>query len=297
MIDAVTKANQRTVVVLETCAPVLTPWRGGRRRSSRPGTRASPAARRSRACCSATSTPAGACPATFPRARGGPATCGDPRRFPGDGGVVAVQGGRARRLPLVRRAEARRPPTRSATASPTRASATPSCACRGDRVSAPRAQRRPAHRQRRSRSSTSGMPQPAPGVVQPPRQLKGFRKLRLGRARPSGCASALDAALVLLLGRAAGRLGGGARVLPAVGGALLARPAAARAPGAGRGALPEAALGGAGRGDRRRAGVVHAAVAIDAGGDVGVGLVERLGLQQRAGQRLELGAVLGEQRA
>ena len=60
LIAAVAKANPRTVVVLETGGPVLTPWRGRWGRCSRPGTRARRAARRSPGSSSATRSPAAA---------------------------------------------------------------------------------------------------------------------------------------------------------------------------------------------------------------------------------------------
>ena len=65
--------------------------------------RAAPAARPSPACCSATPSPAGRLPATFPHASGDLPTAGDRRRYPGVGGIVQLQGGRAGRLPVVRR--------------------------------------------------------------------------------------------------------------------------------------------------------------------------------------------------
>ena len=59
--------------------------RQGRRRCSRPGTRASRAAPRSRACCSATPTRAAACPPRSRSARPTMPTAGDPEKYPGVG--------------------------------------------------------------------------------------------------------------------------------------------------------------------------------------------------------------------
>ena len=47
--------------------------------------------------------PGGRLPATFPRRAATCPTAGDPRRYPGVNGVVALQRGRAGGLPLVRR--------------------------------------------------------------------------------------------------------------------------------------------------------------------------------------------------
>ena len=93
LIEAVAAANPRTVVVLETGGPVLTPWRDKVAGSWRPGTRARRAARRSRACCSATSTPAGGCPATFPRREARPADRRRPARTPAWASVVDYKEG------------------------------------------------------------------------------------------------------------------------------------------------------------------------------------------------------------
>ena len=75
LIERVAKANPRTIVVLQTGGPVLTPWRNRWRASWRPGTRAQPAARPWPACSSATWTPA---VASRPPSRTAPPTCPPP---------------------------------------------------------------------------------------------------------------------------------------------------------------------------------------------------------------------------
>ena len=97
--------------------------RPGRRRSSRRGTRARSGGPAIAACCSATSIPAAAC-----RPRSRPSDDEPDRRRPGEvpgrRRERRLQGGRPRRLPLVRRERARPRPIPSAPGCRTRRSAT-----------------------------------------------------------------------------------------------------------------------------------------------------------------------------
>ncbi len=85
LIRAVAAANRRTVVVLETGGPVLTPWRGqvaGLLEAWYPGQEGGGAIAR---VLFGDADPGGRLPATFPASPGQEPTAGDPRRYPGVG--------------------------------------------------------------------------------------------------------------------------------------------------------------------------------------------------------------------
>ncbi|MEA2401967.1 MAG: beta-glucosidase [Thermoleophilaceae bacterium] len=88
LIDSVAAANHRTIVVLETAGPVLTPWRDrveGIVESWYPGSAGGTAIAR---VLFGDVDPGGRLPATFPRRAQDLPTAGDPRRYPGVGDVV-----------------------------------------------------------------------------------------------------------------------------------------------------------------------------------------------------------------
>ena len=176
LIEAVAEANPRTVVVLETGGPVLTPWRGKVAAIVEAWYPGQAAARRSPACCSAMWTRAAGCPRRS-RERGPgartPATQRSTRASPAGHGT--------------RRA------CSSAIAGTTRRGAEAGVPVRPRPVvheveAASAARTRPhGHRPRanvgRRRGSTVvqlylGMPS-TQAVPQPPRQLRGYRKVVL----------------------------------------------------------------------------------------------------------------------
>ena len=177
VIDAVTKANRRTVVVLETSAPVLTPWRTRAAaivEAWYPGESGGAAIART---LFGDVDPGGRLPGTFPLREEDLPTHGDPRRFPGTDGVVEYQEGVlvGYRWYDQKRLKVAYPFGHGLSYTRFKYS---KLRIRGDRVSA-----RVRNVGRRTGKTVAqlyvGMPQPAAGVVQPPRQLKGFRKLRL----------------------------------------------------------------------------------------------------------------------
>ena len=103
LIEEVAAANPHTVVVLETGGPVLTPWRdkvAALVEAWYPGQEGGTAIAR---VLFGDVDPGGRLPATFPRSEADLPTAGDPEKYPGVGEQRHLQGGRARRLPLVRR--------------------------------------------------------------------------------------------------------------------------------------------------------------------------------------------------
>jgi beta-glucosidase len=88
LIAAVAAANPRTIVVLETAGPVLTPWRGDVEailEAWYPGMAAGDAVAR---LLFGDADPGGRLPATFPRAERDLPTAGRPARYPGIDGAV-----------------------------------------------------------------------------------------------------------------------------------------------------------------------------------------------------------------
>lgn len=93
LIEAVAAANPRTVVVLETGGPVLTPWRdkvNGLLEAWYPGAQAGPAIAR---VLFGDADPGGRLPATFPKSEDQLPTAGDPEKYPGvDGNAYYKEG-------------------------------------------------------------------------------------------------------------------------------------------------------------------------------------------------------------
>ena len=182
VIDAVARANRRTVVVLETSAPVLTPWR---RRAAAiveawyPGESGGAAIAR---VLFGDVDPGGRLPGTFPRREQDLPTAGDPRRFPGVNGVVEYSEGVlvGYRWYDERKLKVAYPFGHGLSYTRFRYDR---LRIRGNRISA-----RIRNVGRRTGKTVAqlyvGMPEPK-GIVQPPRQLKGYRKIRLkpGKAR------------------------------------------------------------------------------------------------------------------
>ena len=86
-------ANRRTIVVLETAGPVLTPWRnrvGAILETWYPGSAAGETIAR---LLFGDAEPAGRLPATFPASERGLPTAGDRRRYPGVGDTVRYSEG------------------------------------------------------------------------------------------------------------------------------------------------------------------------------------------------------------
>ena len=107
LIERVAAANKRTIVVLETAGPVLTPWRGqveGIVEAWYPGSGGGAAIAR---VLFGDVDPGGRLPATFPRREARPAHGRQPAALPGRRQRRPLLRGRARRLPLVRPARHR----------------------------------------------------------------------------------------------------------------------------------------------------------------------------------------------
>jgi beta-glucosidase len=88
LVEAVAAANPRTIVVLETAGPVLTPWRKrveGIVEAWYPGSAGGEAIAR---VLFGDVDPGGRLPATFPRRARDLPTAGNPRRYPGVDGIV-----------------------------------------------------------------------------------------------------------------------------------------------------------------------------------------------------------------
>ena len=181
LIETIAGANRRTVVVLETGGPVLTPWRGTVAaivEAWYPGAGGGPAIAR---VLFGDVDPGGRLPATFPQTEEHYPYHGDPEAYPGVAEEVKYKEG----VLVGYRwfdAKGHRPAYpfgfgRSYTRfryGPLRV--------RGRRVSftVTNVGRR---RGIEVPQLYLGLPSPAAGVVQPPRQLKGFRKLRLRPGR------------------------------------------------------------------------------------------------------------------
>jgi len=181
LIEEVAAANRKTIVVLETGGPVLTPWRNKVRallEAWYPGEQGGTAIAR---VLFGGADPGGRLPATFPKNEGDIPTAGDPAKYPGLGKDVYYKEGV---LVGYRWYDAKR----IAPAFPF-----------GFGLSYTRFAYRHFRVHRRGvgarvsftvvntgkRRGTDvpqlylGLPQPATGVIQPPKQLKGFRRVTL----------------------------------------------------------------------------------------------------------------------
>src|SRR5207248_5822061 len=93
LIQQVAAANPRTIVVLETGGPVLTPWRGqvkGLLEAWYPGEEGGSAIAR---VLFGDVAPGGRLPATFPQQEGDIPTAGDPEKYPGVAETVKYKEG------------------------------------------------------------------------------------------------------------------------------------------------------------------------------------------------------------
>ncbi len=196
LIARVAKANPRTIVVLQTGGPVLTPWRDkveGIVEAWYPGAAGGSAVAR---VLFGEVDPGGRLPATFPNRAADLPTAGDPRRYPGVNGTVTYSEGvlvgyrwyDARRirpaypfgfgLSYTRFEHGRLHLRSAARALGLRVSLTVRNSGRRTGVAVPQLY--------------LGLPG-APGRLQPPRQLKGFEKLTLRPGHRSRVSFALDA--------------------------------------------------------------------------------------------------------
>jgi beta-glucosidase len=188
LIEAVAAANPNTIVVLETGGPVLTPWRSKVRalvEAWYPGQEGGPAIAR---VLFGDVDPGGRLPATFPRVEGDTPTAGDPEKYPGvneqvfykEGVFVGYRWYDAKRIKPAfafghglsyTRFAYRHLRVKRTSVQRARVTLTVKNVGRRPGVTVPQLY--------------LALPQPAPGVLQPPRQLKGMRKitLRPGKSR------------------------------------------------------------------------------------------------------------------
>jgi beta-glucosidase len=181
LIERVAAANPNTIVVLETGGPVLTPWRDrvrGLLEAWYPGQEGGPAIARA---LFGDVDPGGRLPATFPASEAGEPTAGDPEKYPGvaetvtykEGVLVGYRWFDAHGLAPAYPFGFGRSYTTFAyrglhvDAAPGRIAVDASVTNTGSRsgIAVPQLY--------------VGLPSPGPGVVQPPRQLRGFAKLAL----------------------------------------------------------------------------------------------------------------------
>lgn len=186
LIETIAAANRRTVVVLETGGPVLTPWRGKVAaivEAWYPGAGGGPAIAR---VLFGDVDPGGRLPATFPQTEEHYPYHGDPEAYPGVAEEVKYKEGV---LVGYRWFDAKR--HRPAYPfgfgrSYTRFRYGPLEVRRragGGAVATVVVRNVGRRRGVEVPQLYLGLPSPGPGVVQPPRQLKGFRKLSLRRGR------------------------------------------------------------------------------------------------------------------
>ena len=186
LIERVAAANRRTVVVLETGGPVLTPWRervNAIAEAWYPGAAGGTAIAR---VLFGDVDPGGRLPATFPQREADLPTAGDPEKYPGVGETVHYKEGvlvgyrwfDARGLQPAYPFGFGLSYTRFAlrglhvrARGPQAATATVEVVNTGARAGTAVPQ------------LYLGLPSPGPGIVQPPRQLKAFRSLKLGAGR------------------------------------------------------------------------------------------------------------------
>jgi beta-glucosidase len=181
LIERVAAANAKTIVVLETGGPVLTPWRdkvAAIAEAWYPGAAGGPAIAR---VLFGDVDPGGRLPATFPRSEADLPTAGDPEKYPGVGETVRYKEGVlvGYRWFDQKRLEPAFPFGFGLSYT--------TFALRRLRVTARSASVEVVNTGRRTGVAVPqlylGLPDPGPGIVQPPRQLKGMRSLRLGPGR------------------------------------------------------------------------------------------------------------------
>jgi beta-glucosidase len=180
LIESVAAAQPNTVVVLQTGGPVLTPWRDqvkGLLEAWYPGQNGGTAIAR---VLLGDAEPGGRLPATFPLREEDEPTAGDPEKYPGVGERVTYKEGVliGYRWFDERGLEVAYPFGHGLTYTTFR--------FRGLRIEpAPKARVSAAVTNTGGRTGTAvpqvyvGMPEPRPGVVQPPWQLKAFQRVRL----------------------------------------------------------------------------------------------------------------------
>ncbi len=182
LIERVAAANRNTIVVLETGGPVLTPWRSrvrGLLEAWYPGQEGGRAIAR---VLFGDAGPGGRLPATFPRSEADLPTAGDPEKYPGTGERVRYKEGV---LVGYRWYDAHG--TEPAFPFGFGLSYT---RFRYSRLRVRRTAVSVRVKNVGSRTGSDvpqlylGLPEPRPGVVQPPRELKGFKRviLRPGRS-------------------------------------------------------------------------------------------------------------------
>ena len=186
LIERIAAASPRTVVVLETGGPVLMPWR---ERVSAiveawyPGAGGGTAIAR---VLFGDADPGGRLPATFPEREADLPTAGDPEKYPGVAETVRYKEGV---LVGYRWFDARglRPAYEFGFGLSYTTFALRDLRVRARGREAATASVEVVNTGRRAGVAVPqlylALPSPAPGVVQPPRQLKGFRSLRLGPGR------------------------------------------------------------------------------------------------------------------
>jgi beta-glucosidase len=191
MIQQVAAANPRTIVVLETGGPVLTPWRddvAGLLEAWYPGEQGGSAIAR---VLFGDTDPGGRLPATFPQQEGDIPTAGDPEKYPGvaenvrykEGVLVGYRWYDANGI------EPAFPFGYGLSYTSFRYS--------GLKVSASSVSVTVSNVGRRSGVDVPqlylGLPSPGPGVIQPPKQLKGFQRVSLAPGASQRVTFALDA--------------------------------------------------------------------------------------------------------
>ena len=181
LIEQVAAANPKTIVVLETGGPVLTPWRdkvAAIAEAWYPGAAGGTAIAR---MLFGDVDPGGRLPATFPRSEADLPTAGDPEKYPGVGETVRYKEGVlvGYRWFDQKRLEPAFPFGFGLSYT--------TFALRGLRVTPRSASVEVVNTGHRTGVAVPqlylGLPDPAAGIVQPPRQLKGMRSLRLGPKR------------------------------------------------------------------------------------------------------------------
>jgi beta-glucosidase len=186
LIEQVAAANPNTVVVLETGGPVLTPWRGKVRailEAWYPGQEAGPALAR---VLFGDTDPAGRLPATFPQKEADLPTAGDPEKYPGVADQVHYKEGV---LVGYRWYDAKHLTPAFPFGFGLSYSKFTMSGLKIKRTGAAAASVSVTVRNAGRRKGTVvpqlylGLPQPSAGVIQPPRQLRGIRKLTLAKGR------------------------------------------------------------------------------------------------------------------